>query len=95
MVNPSINTANNRLNTSEDYSFDAAGNLVVDAEGRQFTYDAENKQVEVENGSSQLIGQYYFDGDGKRVKKISSTETTVFVYNASGTLVAEYSTDLA
>jgi len=95
VVNPSINTANNRLNTSEDYSFDAAGNLVVDAEGRQFTYDAENKQVEVENGSSQLIGQYYFDGDGKRVKKISSTETTVFVYNASGTLVAEYSTDLA
>jgi RHS repeat-associated protein len=29
------------------------------------------------------------------VKKISSTETTVFVYNASGRLVAEYSTDLA
>ncbi|MCV4725822.1 hypothetical protein OFD51_32770, partial [Escherichia coli] len=29
------------------------------------------------------------------MKKISSTETTVFVYNASGKLVAEYSTDLA
>jgi RHS repeat-associated protein len=29
------------------------------------------------------------------VKKISSTEITVFVYNGGGTLVAEYSTQLA
>jgi len=36
-----------------------------------------------------------YDGEGRRVKKISSTETTVFVYNASGQLVAEYSTALA
>jgi hypothetical protein len=31
---------------------------------------------------------------GKGVKKTSATETTIFVYNADGTLAAEYLTDL-
>ncbi|MFN6965289.1 MAG: hypothetical protein ACK4S4_16205, partial [Pyrinomonadaceae bacterium] len=44
IVNPSVNTANNRLN---GYTFDASGNTTVDAENRIFTYDAENKQTEV------------------------------------------------
>jgi RHS repeat-associated protein len=40
------------------------------------------------------IGEYFYDGDGKRVKKVvpSTGETTVFVYDASGKLAAEYST---
>ena len=43
-----------------------------------------------------MIGQYRYDGDGKRVKKIvpATGETTVFVYDASGKLVAEYSTQV-
>jgi len=40
-----------------------------------------------------LIGRYYYDGEGKRVKKVTATEVTVFVYS-SGKLVAEYSTEL-
>ncbi len=92
IVNPSVNTANNKLTGT---TYDAAGNVIEDAEGREFTYDAENKQVEVENGSSQLIGQYYFDGDGKRVKKVvPNGETTIFVYDASGRLIGEYSTEV-
>ncbi|MFV0389203.1 MAG: RHS repeat domain-containing protein, partial [Pyrinomonadaceae bacterium] len=39
-----------------------------------------------------IIGQYYFDGDGKRVKKVTASKTRVFVYNAGGKLVSEYST---
>jgi RHS repeat-associated protein len=64
-----------------------------------FNYDAENKQMRVEtideNGNPiAIIGQYAYDGDGKRVKKYvpSSGETTIFVYDASNRLVAEYST---
>jgi RHS repeat-associated protein len=54
----------------------------------------ENKQVEVkENNIS--IGKYYYDGDGKRVKKDSTTETTIFLYDAGGKLVEEYSTKLS
>ena len=35
-----------------------------------------------------------YDGDGKRIKKVTANETTVFVYSV-GKLVAEYSNDLA
>lgn len=43
---------------------------------------------------NQPIGQYVYDGDGKRVKKIvpGTGEVTVFVYDASGKLIGEYST---
>ncbi len=70
--------------------------MTQDAEGRSFVYDAENKQRRVyQNG--QLVGEYYYDGDGRRVKKRVYeggvlTEETVFVYDAFGKLVAEYST---
>jgi RHS repeat-associated protein len=43
------------------------------------------------SGSNSNGGQYFYDGDGKRVKKIVGAETTVFVYNASGQMVEEYS----
>jgi RHS repeat-associated protein len=48
-------------------------------------------QKEARNSQNQIIGQYFFDGNGKRVKKISNTETTIFVYDAGGQLIAEYS----
>ncbi len=99
IVNPSVNTSDNRLN---GYTFDAAGNTGRDAQNREFTYDAENKQVKVEtvdgNGDPiATIGEYFYDGDGKRIKKVvpSEDEVTVFVYNASGQLVAEYSTEIS
>jgi len=40
------------------------------------------------------VGEYEYDGDGKRVKKhVPSTgEVTVFVYDAGGKLIGEYST---
>ncbi len=93
IVNPTINTSNNRL-SSTGWQYDAAGNTTNDPEGRKFIYDAENKQTEVRDQYNTVIGQYYFDGDGRRVKKIvpSTGETTVFVYDAGAKLVAEYST---
>ena len=78
--------------------FDAAGYPTKDANGRTFVHDAENKKIEVKNASNETIGQYWFDGDGRRVKKRGwingQWETTVFVYDASSRLVAEYSTIL-
>jgi RHS repeat-associated protein len=95
ICNPTINASNNRISSS-GYSFDNAGNTTADAQGRTFVYDAENKQVSVSDGSG-TIGQYWYDGDGKRVKKYvpATGETTIFVYNAAGKLVAEYSTIVA
>jgi hypothetical protein len=56
---------------------------------RQFTYDAENRQVSATiNGNT---ANYTFDGLGQRVKKVSGGVTTVYVYDAFGNLAAEYS----
>lgn len=100
-LNPAINTSDNRLSTSDGYTFDNSGNTTRDANSRKFTYDGENKQIKVEtvdtNGNvTGLLGEYWYDGDGKRVKKDSFENnewiTTIFVYDASGKLVEEYST---
>ncbi|MBX7060020.1 MAG: hypothetical protein K1X52_00020 [Pyrinomonadaceae bacterium] len=36
-----------------------------------------------------------YDGEGRRVKKVSADEATIFVYDASGVLIAEYSAEVA
>ncbi len=87
ICNPDINSANNRV---VGHSFDNSGNTTIDAEGKTFYYDAENKQKEVRNAQNQIIGQYLYDGDGKRVKKIAANDTTIFVYDAGGKLASEY-----
>jgi uncharacterized protein RhaS with RHS repeats len=60
---------------------------------RTFVFDGDNKQTQVKDANGYVIGTYFYDGEGKRVKKVTSTETTVFVYS-SGKLIAEYSTQL-
>ena len=93
ITNPTIDTANNRFTTGQNYTYDLAGNLLTDAEGRSFVYDAENKQKTAVNTGG-TIGEYFYDGDGKRIKKIvpNTGEITIFIYDASGKMVAEYST---
>ena len=91
---PSIDVNTNRFNTSQGYSYDKTGNVIGDAENRTFVFNGDNKQVEVKDASNNVIGTYYYDGDGKRIKKVTTNETTVFVYSG-GKLAAEYSTDLA
>ena len=95
MCNPSFDTSKNQIN-SAGYSFDNAGNTTADPSGQVFTYDGENKQVLVTN-SSGTVGQYWYDGDGKRVKKYvpDTGEYTIFVYDAAGKEIAEYSTIVA
>ena len=88
---PTIDNTNNRLSSGQGYTFDAKGNMIVDAVGRQFTFNGDNKQTEVKDASNNIIGRYWFDGEGKRIKKETASETTVFVYSA-GKLIAEYST---
>ena len=97
MLNPDLNASDNRMDSGQGWAYDAVGNVIADPQGRSFIYDAENKQVEVENSLEQSIGSYWFDGDGKRIKKEGlapngQPELTVFVYDAGGTLIGEYST---
>ncbi len=102
IVNPSPIAATNKLT---GYTYDPSGNTTQDAELRKFIYDGENKQVKVETVNSGgtvtgTVGEYIYDGDGKRIKKKGYTnnvltEETIFVYDATGKLVAEYSSDIA
>lgn len=99
ICNPTIDTSNNRFSLSgQSYTYDADGNLTQDATGKRFGYDTDNRQKEffsAGNSSSNPDATYYYDGEGRRVKKISGAETTIFVYDAGGQLAAEYSTALA
>jgi RHS repeat-associated protein len=90
ICNPTANPQDNKLVGT---NYDNVGNTKIDANGQTFVYDAENKQVQVSNANG-IVGQYYYDGDGKRIKKFvpSTSETTIFVYDAGGKMVAEYST---
>jgi RHS repeat-associated protein len=81
-----FNASNNRLVAS---LYDAAGNQTSDAQNRTFAYDAENRQITF-NGTA---GQYFYDGDGRRVKKTDASGTTVFVYDVTGRMIAEYHSD--
>lgn len=92
IYNPQVSGASNRL---VGYTYDEAGNLTTDAQGRTFAYDAENRQIRYNGGASINSGDsasYSYDADGKRVKNQvgGSMSSTVFVYNVLGQLVAEY-----
>jgi RHS repeat-associated protein len=73
--------------------YDASGNqLVLGAD--TMTYDAENRITTVTGTPVSGGGQvsYGYDGDGRRVTKtFSDGTTTVYVYDAFGSLTAEYS----
>lgn len=88
---PQIDATTNRFNSGQGYSYDFSGNVITDADGRQFTFNGDNKQTQVKDVNNNVVGTYFYDGDGKRVKKVTNTETTIFVYSG-GKLVAEYST---
>jgi RHS repeat-associated protein len=89
---PTIDPTNNRFTTGQGYVYDYQGNLIQDAQGRSFKFNGDDKQTEVRNTSNnQIIGEYFYDGDGARIKKVVGGVTTVFVYDAAGDLAAEYS----
>jgi len=100
-ANPTVDVNTNRFNTGQGFTYDKNGNIVAGVDAvtngsRSFIFNGDNKQTEVKDANSNTIGQYFYDGEGKRVKKFVPTtnETTIFVYS-SGKLVAEYSTTVA
>ncbi|HLM02736.1 MAG TPA: RHS repeat-associated core domain-containing protein [Pyrinomonadaceae bacterium] len=104
VCNPEISASDNRFikdqngDSVNDYDYDANGNLTLDAENQRFVYDTENRQKQFfkgTNNTSTPNATYHYDGEGKRVKKISETETVIFVYDVGGKLAAEYTTALA
>jgi RHS repeat-associated protein len=85
---------NNRLTISGLTDYDSAGNQTAYG---AFTlgYDAENRNITTSGSGGN--GTFYYDGDGRRVKKVwtsgSTTTTTYYVYNALGQMAVENSSE--
>ena len=72
--------------TSAGYTYDANGNTTNDG-SNTLVYDAENKAVSATNQSTS--GTYTYDANGLRVKKVSGSTTTVYIFSGSK-VIAEY-----
>lgn len=93
---PTVDAATNRFADNQGYLYDKNGNLKNDPVGgnRQFVFSGDNKQTEIKDANGALIGEYFYDGEGRRVKKKAYSggvfvEETVFIYSNSK-LVADY-----
>ena len=71
------------------FQYDARGNLLTQVGGRAYTYDAENRMVEAK-AAGVTQGIYKYDGDGRRVEAVAGGKSTRYVYDAFGSLAAEY-----
>jgi len=80
-------SAYNAQNRRTDVGYDAAGNQTAIG-GYTWAYDAEGHlRTSTINGAA---ATYYYDGEGRRVKRVLPVGTTVYVYDAGGNLAAEY-----
>lgn len=95
VYNPQIDVDTNKFTITDGYNYDNEGNLTSNPENQLFTYDSENRQTQVQNTASQSSANYYYDGLGKRIKKVVGDQETIFVYDAFGKLTAEYTDNQA
>lgn len=83
-----VSPTTNRV-TESGFTYDAGGNLTQDGTGtgtHAYKYDAENRMILVDNGST---ATYTDDGAGLRVKKVAGSTTSRYAF--SGTrVIAEY-----
>jgi RHS repeat-associated protein len=77
---------NNRNNAN---TYDLAGNQTNDGL-HNYAFNAENQITQMDGGAA----VYAYDGEGKRMKKVTSTETTYTFYGPGG-IISEFTTSNA
>jgi RHS repeat-associated protein len=83
--NPGYDLSTNRI---DGLGYDAAGNITSDPNsGETMTYDAENRLRTATKGGG---GNYIYNADGNRVRRITAGQETWYVYGCGGELLAEY-----
>jgi RHS repeat-associated protein len=85
---------NNELNAHNDtsYEYDDNGNMIqktVAGVVTNFIYNAEDRLIEVRDGSDSLTASYYYDAFGRRLWKETGGTRTYFLYSDEG-LIGEY-----
>ncbi len=85
--------AGNRLdNVTENgslrsYAYDNTGHTATDGI-REFVYDQNRRLFQVKTGGT-VLGEYLYDGKGRRVIKTASGTTTVYHFDLGGRLIEE------
>ena len=67
---------------------DANGNIIDDGTFT-YTYDSENRLIQVTNGVD--VTTYEYDGDGRRIKRVTNGETTYYAYGVGLNVLTEFS----
>ena len=86
LENHDINDLTNRCNSvaSNNCTYDAAGNMTVDPDGYQYTYDYENRIVEIKDSGDTTVAEFAYDALGRRIMKtdsITAANTRYYYYN--------------
>ena len=68
-VNDLTNRYDNDAGEDIVCEYDDAGNTTVDPNGYQYTYDYENRIIEVKDKDSVSIVEYAYDALGRRIQK--------------------------
>jgi len=76
-----ITASNNRI---ANLTYDALGNLINDG-AHTYTYDAENRLIQVDNGAS---ARYDYDAFGRRTRKSTNAAATHYVFDQTSRPVA-------
>jgi len=89
-----FDAATNRLQSAvgNTYFHDAAGNMIAEA-ATTFAYDAEGRMIRstIPYATGTVITQYFYDGEGRRVKKQNQAlGKTLYLYDAFGRLAVEF-----
>ncbi|MBN1125490.1 MAG: hypothetical protein JXA82_10815 [Sedimentisphaerales bacterium] len=81
-INFTVDSSTNRYTTigGSSMSHDDAGNLSVDKDGYQYTYDYENRVVKIEDSSSNDVAEYAYDALGRRICMVDAVASTTTVY---------------
>ena len=80
------------LQAADVMNYDDSGNLTdrsanIGSSRTTYEYDAENRLRKVDGGGTQ---ENFYDGQGRRVRRVAGSTTVTFIYNANGELVLEY-----
>ena len=71
--------------------YDAAGNTIVDPKGYQYSYDYENRIIEIKDKDNTSVVEYAYDALGRRIEKDDKIagEKTRYYYNNNWQVLKE------